>query len=88
MLALYFLLDTLAIALITVNIGLNGLLGPLRKADPVFASVLTYIVPATSFCMTGTIRIVIKNANFNRKQNLIFKIAVLADALCYFAIGF
>jgi hypothetical protein len=88
MLALYFLLDSLTLAVIVANIGLNGLVEPLAAADPLFANVLTYYVPLTSFFMTGTVRIVIKNANFNRLQNIIFKMVILADAMCYFGIGF
>jgi hypothetical protein len=88
MLALYFLIDSLALALIAANIGLSGVLSPLSKADPFFANVLSYFGPFASFFVTGTIRIVIKKVNFNRWQNIIFKIVILADALCYFVLGF
>jgi hypothetical protein len=87
-LALYFLLDSLTLALVVANIGLNGLVEPLAAADPLLANIFTYYVPIASFCMTGTVRIVIKNANFNRWQNITFKIVILADAMCYFGIGF
>jgi hypothetical protein len=88
MLALYFLLDCLTLTLVVANIGLAGLVKPLATADPLFANTITYLVPITSFCMTGTIRVIIKNANFNRLQNIIFKIVILADGMCYFGIGF
>jgi hypothetical protein len=88
MLALYFLLDSLTLASVAANIGLAGLVKPFSAADPLFAKTITYLVPITFFCMTGTIRVIIKNANFNKWQNIIFKIVILADGMCYFGIGY
>jgi hypothetical protein len=87
MLQLFFLMDTLALSLVVANIGLLGLVGPLEAADKLFANTVKYIGPVASFCVAGTVRIVIKHANFNRLQNIVFKIVVLADGMCYFGIG-
>jgi len=37
--------------------------------------------------LAGTIRVLIKHANFKNWQNLVFKMAIFADGLCYFGIG-
>lgn len=37
--------------------------------------------------MAGTFRIIIKHAKFKRWQNIIFKMVLIADGMCYFNIG-
>jgi hypothetical protein len=88
MIALYFLLDPIALALITAIIGLFGLTTSIAKTSPTFAKIVRILVPVVLFSLSGTIRVIIKWANFKRWQNIIFKLSLFLSGLCYFMIGF
>jgi hypothetical protein len=49
---------------------------------------LRYLLPLALFVGLGTIRVIIKFANFSRWQNLGFKLFFFIGAICYFIIGF
>jgi hypothetical protein len=84
---LYFLLDTVLISWIVSMIGLIGMLNVFQPRAPFFTETLKYLGPISSFCTAGAYRILIKHANFKRWQNILFKISIMADGMCYFNLG-
>jgi hypothetical protein len=54
----------------------------------VFAKIVRILVPITLFTLSGTVRVIIKWANFKKWQNIIFKVSLFISGLCYFMIGF
>jgi len=48
---------------------------------------MQFLVPICLFILSGTVRIVIKHANFKHWQNIVFKIVIFTDGMCYFMIG-
>jgi len=53
----------------------------------VYARLNQILAPFTLFVMAGAIRVIIKHANFKNWQNLLFKMIIFADGMCYFGIG-
>ncbi len=83
----YFLLDTILVSWIASMLGFKGMLDVVQSRAPFFTTALKYLGPISSFCTTGTIRILIKHANFKKWQNIIFKTSIMANGMCYFNIG-
>jgi len=52
-----------------------------------YSKILKIVGPIVLFVLAGTIRVLVKHANFTNWQNLVFKITIFADGLCYFCIG-
>jgi len=48
---------------------------------------LRILAPLAAFSVAGSVRVIIKHANFSRWQNIMFKIVIFADGLCYFMIA-
>jgi hypothetical protein len=53
-----------------------------------YARIVYVLVPIVFFTVAGTYRVIIKNGNFHKWQNVIFKFVIFADGLCCFMIGF
>jgi len=88
MLKLYFLHDPVALSYAVAIIGFMGSANSSESTNPFFARTLQITGPITQFILTGTYRVIMKHANFKRWQNIIFKLVIFLDGLCFFALGF
>jgi hypothetical protein len=83
----YFLLDTVLVSWIAFMIGFIGMIEVFQPRAPFFVAPLKYLGPISSFCTAGAFRVFIKYANFKKWQNIVFKITMMANGMCFFNIG-
>jgi hypothetical protein len=88
MMALYFLLDSIALSLVAAFLGFFGLTSSITRSSPLYATLMRIFVPIGLFVLSGTVRVIIKWANFKRWQNITFKVCLFMSGMCYFMIGF